>query len=82
MEEKFIKCFTNYDLTDVLGFAKILNVEEKEDFTDFMTDIVAAFSEKNRKDKRSLLKLAKNIHENNKNCEKRKLWAPRDENVG
>lgn len=55
----------HFQLTDLLGFAKILNVPEEEEFEDFMVNLIAAFSERNRKERRELLKLARQIKENN-----------------
>lgn len=65
MEKKLVKYMTNFDLTDVLGFGKLLEVEEKDDFLEYMVDIVAAFCECDRAKRRKLLKLAKDVYKNN-----------------
>ena len=37
MEKKFIECLTKFQLTDLLGFGKMLNVEENDDFIGVFT---------------------------------------------
>ena len=72
LEKKLIKCFKDFQLIDLLGFAAILGVKEKEDFVEFVTDIVEAYSKKSYKEKTSLLKLAKDVAGNNKDYDKGK----------
>ena len=72
LEKKLVKCFKDFQLVDLLGFAAILGVKEKEDFVDFVTDIVEAYSKKSFKEKISLLKLAKDVAGNNKDYDKGK----------
>lgn len=61
MEKRLIELFKDFQLVDLLGFANILGVQEEDDFVEFLTNIVEAFSKKNRKGKRQLLKLAKQV---------------------
>ena len=81
LEKKLVKCFKDFQLVDLLGFAAILGVKEKEDFVEFVTDIVEAYSKKSFKEKISLLKLAKDVAGNNKDYdkEKRTLIKPVDD---
>lgn len=81
LEKKLIKCFQDFQLIDLLGFAAILGVKEKEDFVEFVTDIVEAYSKKSYKEKISLLKLAKDVAGNNKDYDKgkRTLIKPVDD---
>ena len=72
LEKKLIKCFKDFQLVDLLGFAAILGVKEKKDFVEFVTDIVEAYSKKSYKEKTSLLKLAKDVAGNNKDYDKGK----------
>lgn len=72
LEKKLVKCFKDFQLVDLLGFAAILGVKEKEDFVEFVTDIVEAYSKKSFKEKISLLKLAKDVAGNNKDYDKGK----------
>lgn len=78
LEKKLVKCFKDFQLVDLLGFAAILGVKEKEDFVEFVTDIVEAYSKKSFKEKISLLKLAKDVAGNNKDYDrgKRTLIKP------
>ena len=81
LEKKLVKCFKDFQLVDLLGFAAILGVKEKEDFVDFVTDIVEAYSKKSFKEKISLLKLAKDVAGNNRDYDrgKRTLIKPVDD---
>lgn len=65
MEKKLIEYIKNFQLSDLLGFARIVGAEETEDFEDFVTEVVMKFLEMPRKDRKNLLKLAKQVSENN-----------------
>lgn len=81
LEKKLVKCFKDFQLVDLLGFAAILGVKEKEDFVEFVTDIVETYSKKSYKDKISMLKLAKDVAGNNRDYDrgKRTLIKPVDD---
>jgi hypothetical protein len=49
------------NFVEVLGFGKLLNVEEKDDFEDYLTEICCAYLEKPRAERRKLKKLAKDV---------------------
>ena len=70
MEEKLIKYLTTFQLSDLIGFAAILQVQEEEDFNEYIVNIVEAFTAKNRKIRKELLKLAKDISLNNRDFNK------------
>lgn len=70
MEEKLIKYLTTFQLSDLTGFAAILQVQEEEDFNEYIVNIVEAFAAKNRKIRKELLKLAKDISLNNRDFDK------------
>lgn len=70
MEEKLIKYLTTFQLSDLIGFAAILRVQEEEDFNEYIINIVEAFTAKNRKIRKELLKLAKDISLNNRDFDK------------
>ena len=70
MEEKLIKYLTTFQLQDLIGFAAILQVQEEEDFNEYIVNIVEAFAAKNRKIRKELLKLAKDISLNNRDFDK------------
>ena len=65
MEEQFMDCIKNFQLTDLLGFAKLLKVKEEDDFEEFIVNLVAAFGSMNRGNKRKMLKLAKQVSKAN-----------------
>lgn len=70
MEEKLIKYLTTFQLSDLIGFAAILQVQEEEDFNEYIVNIVEAFAAKNRKIRKELLKLVKDISLNNRDFDK------------
>ena len=70
MEEKLIKYLTTFQLSDLIGFAAILQVQEEEDFYEYIVNIVEAFVAKNRKIRKELLKLAKDISLNNRDFDR------------
>lgn len=70
MEEKLIKYLTTFQLSDLIGFAAILQVQEEEGFNEYIVNIVEAFAAKNRKIRKKLLKLAKDISLNNRDFDK------------
>ena len=70
MEEKLINYLTTFKLSDLIGFAAILQVQEEEDFNEYIINIVEAFTAKNRKIRKELLKLAKDISLNNRDFDK------------
>jgi hypothetical protein len=70
MEEKLIKYLTTFQLSDLIGFAAILQVQEEEDFNEYIVNIVEAFAAKNREIRKKLLKLAKDISLNNRDFDK------------
>lgn len=81
LEKKLVKCFKDFQLVDLLGFAAILGVKEEEDFVEFVTDIVEAYSKRPYKEKISMLKLAKDVAGNNRDYDrgKRTLIKPVDD---
>lgn len=70
MEEKLIKYLTTFQLSDLIGFAAILQVQEEEDFNEYIVNIVEAFAAKNREIRKKFLKLAKDISLNNRDFDK------------
>lgn len=70
MEEKLINYLTTFQLSDLIGFAAILQVQEEEDFNEYIINIVEAFTAKNRKIREELLKLAKDVSLNNRDFDK------------
>lgn len=70
MEYKLMELLKDFQLLDLIGFATLLKVKEQDEFEDYIVDIVAAFSQLNRKDRKKYLKLAKQIRDNNKEFDK------------
>lgn len=66
MEKKLIGYIKDFELVDLLGFARIVGAEEQENFEDFVVEVVEKYLELPRKDRRNLLKIAKQISENNR----------------
>ena len=54
-----ISYFQYFQITDLLAFGKLLGVEEKEDFEDYLTEITLKYTELSKREKDKHLKLAK-----------------------
>ena len=82
MEKKLIELFKFFDFTDLIGFAKLLEVdneiikkvlvssiadnkEKEENWEVLICETIEKFSLKGRKERRELLKLAKEIKKEN-----------------
>lgn len=63
--KRLLKYFESFQFTDLLGFAKILEVEEQEDFVEFIVNIVDSFQQQDKKKRKELIKLAKDVSEFN-----------------
>ena len=72
MEKKLIEYIKDFQLVDLLGFARIVGVQEQEDFEDYVTEVVMKYLELPRKDRRNLLKIAKQVSENNREYDRLK----------
>lgn len=67
MEKKLIKLFTEFTLSDLLGFGRFVGVTDTNmEFEDFITEIVVEFSKRKRTERRSLLKFAQKVVEDNR----------------
>lgn len=69
--KELLEIFKNCDFTDILGLAKLLEVEEIDPFEDFIVEILAAFGSQPRNKRRKLLKLMRNLDGVNKALEKK-----------
>lgn len=70
--KRLLEYFKNFQFTDLLGFANILQVQEQDNFIDFVTDICDAFSKQPKGKRKELLKLAKDVSQANLSDKKRK----------
>lgn len=64
--KEFLNLFKDLQFSDIIGLANILQVPEKEDFEEFVIDIMEAFNSQNRNMRREILQLAKDIVKDNK----------------
>lgn len=72
-EAKLMECFTSFEVKDILGFAKIVKVDPEtikkailnEDWEELIITTVELYSALGRKERREILKLAKEIKKNN-----------------
>lgn len=72
-EAKLMECFTSFEVKDILGFAKIVKVDPEiikkailnEDWEELIITTVEFYSALGRKERREILKLAKEIEKNN-----------------
>lgn len=64
--KEFLNLFKDLQFSDIIGLANILQVPEKEDFEEFVIDLMEAFNSQNRTIRREILQLAKDIVKDNK----------------
>lgn len=87
-EAKLMECFTSFQVTDILGFAKIVKVDPEiiekailnEDWEELIITTVEFCSVLGRKERREILKLAKEIKKNDDefNREKEQKNSPQN----
>ena len=65
LEKKLLNYLANFQLSDLIGFARILDLPEQDDFQELLTDIICEFGNRNRKERKNLLRLACDISKNN-----------------
>lgn len=58
---ELISYFQKMNFVEILGFGKLLQVEEKDKIEDFIGEICVAFLEKPRVERRKIIKLAKQV---------------------
>lgn len=74
MEAKLMNCFTHFELIDFIGFAKLLKFDDEKikkvvktaalgesNIQDFVVDVVEVYSQRGRKERRELLKIARRV---------------------
>ena len=61
MEEKLMGYLAKFRPLDIMGFAALLKVEPTDDFEEFVVEIVSKFTTLDRRHRRELLKLAKDV---------------------
>lgn len=64
-EAVLMECIKYFQLSDLIGLGTLLHVKEQDDFEEYVVDIVTVFSALDRRHKRELLKLAKQIKKAN-----------------
>ena len=68
--KKLLKYFSRMQFTDILAFGNILGVKEEDQFEEYVTNILEAFSKIPAAKRRSLLKLGKDVSEANEEFDK------------
>lgn len=69
MEKKLLNCLATFDVLDLLGFARIVGVEEQDDFEQYIIDIVQKFTSFPKDKKKELLRLAQDVSGWNKSVD-------------
>ena len=59
--EELLELFGKMNFVEIMGFANLLGVEEEENFENYLVNILSAFSELSRREKRKIIKLAKQV---------------------
>lgn len=73
MEKKLIGYFKDFQLTDLIGFARMLGVpmvDGEDGFDEFVVNIVVEFSKRKFAERRGMLRLARDIAENNRDYDR------------
>ncbi len=60
-EEQLINIVKKLDFSDLIGLGNVLGVKEEDEFVDYVVSVVEAFSQRNRRDKRKLLKMMRDV---------------------
>lgn len=68
--KKLLKYFSRMQFTDILAFGNILGIKEEDQFDEYVTNILEAFSKMPSTKRRSLLKLGKDVSEANDEFDK------------
>lgn len=58
---QLLEYFKEFQYTDLLGFGRILDAKEEDNFDDYVTNILVHFISESRLKRKQLLKLAKDI---------------------
>lgn len=61
MEKQLMTYLTQFRPLDIMGFAALLKVEPIDDFEEFVVEIVSKFTTLDRRHRRELLKLARDV---------------------
>ena len=69
MVKELLEYMTDMDLPDILGIARLVGAEEQDDFQDFITEICLKFQDKSRKERKQIVKLAKEVRGYNKDVD-------------
>lgn len=88
MEEKLLDYMKNFDFIDMMGFARLLKVDEsiikncvtlastgmprEEALSELVIETVYQFGQENRKKRKELLKLARDLHKYNADFDRQK----------
>lgn len=78
---QLLEYFKEFQHIDLLGFGRILDVEEKDNFEDYVTNILVSFISESGIKRKQLLKLAKDIVIANRNMVAEKDSMPADKKV-
>ena len=60
-EEQLMNYFTKFKPLDLLGFAAVLKVDQNSDFEEFIVSMVEKFSSFDRRHRKQLLRLARDV---------------------
>ena len=78
--KKLLKYFSRMQFTDILAFGNILGVKEENQFEEYVTNILEAFSKMPSTKRRSLLKLGKDVSEANEEFDKMTIGGQTNKN--
>ena len=59
--EKLLEYIKEFQFKDLIGIGNLLGAEEKDDFQEYVTEILVKYNDQNRKYRKEILKLAQQI---------------------
>jgi hypothetical protein len=65
----------DFQLTDLVGFARLLGVKENDNFEDFMVEILDSYNQQEKKQQRLLLSMARDVATANKELKQKDKLA-------
>ena len=65
----------DFQLTDLVGFSRLLGVKENDNFEDFMVEILDSYNQQEKKRQRLLISMARDVAATNKELKQKDKLA-------
>lgn len=64
--KEFLELVKGLQFTDIIGVGNILGVKERDDFEEYVMDILVAFNQRDRQVRKDIIELMKDVKRDNK----------------